>query len=114
MPRTLDPGRTLRDSEYTCEEAKAAQVMLSPAHMLSKTIRQQITVNWEFPVVFTHGVFEAQNPVLVDAINQIPDGRRHRAMAFIDGAVAASNPELAAQIEAYFAAHADLLDLAAP
>jgi 3-dehydroquinate synthase len=82
--------------------------------MLSKTIRQQITVNWEFPVVFTHGVFEPKNPVLHDAINQVWEGRRHRAMAFIDSHVAETHPELAAQIDGYFAAHSKTLELAAP
>src|SRR4051812_29836537 len=82
--------------------------------MLSKTIRQQLTVSWEFPVVFTHGLFAAENPVLLDAIDRLDEGRRHRVMAFIDGAVAKANPDLTGKIEAYAAARSKHLELAAP
>jgi 3-dehydroquinate synthase len=82
--------------------------------MLSKTIRQQLTVSWEFPVVFTHGLFETENPVLLDAVDRLNEGRRHRVMAFIDSAVAKAKPQLVAEIEAYAAGRSKQLDLAAP
>jgi 3-dehydroquinate synthase len=82
--------------------------------MLSKTIRQQITVSWDFPVVFTHFVFDVGNPVLREAIDRLGERRRHRVMAFIDAPVAASDPALARRIESYFAANPDTLELVAP
>jgi 3-dehydroquinate synthase len=75
------------------------------------TISQQITVQWDFPVVFTQGLFEQNNPVLVEALSRLRESRRHRAMVFVDSYVAQANPQLAEQICAYFAAHPEKLEL---
>jgi 3-dehydroquinate synthase len=80
----------------------------------TKTVLQQITVGWSFPVVFTHAVFDAANPVLVDTLNRLGEDRRHRAMIFIDSHVAGALPAIASQAEAYFTAHSQRLTLAAP
>ena len=81
--------------------------------MLStSTIRQQITVQWDFPVVFTHHLFAPENPVLSEALDRFEEKGRRRAMVFVDEDVAAANPGLLAQISAYFAAHAEKLELA--
>jgi 3-dehydroquinate synthase len=64
--------------------------------------------------VFTHGLFAAENPVLLEAIDRLNEARRHRVMAFIDGDVARANPDLAGQIETYAAARSKHLELAAP
>lgn len=77
------------------------------------TVRQQITVGWDFPVVFTHDVFDAPNPVLADTLNRLGENRRHRAIVFIDEFVARTHSDLAAKVTAYFAAHADRLELIA-
>jgi len=76
-----------------------------------RTAQQRITVNWDFPVVFTHAVFAPANPVLADTLNRLGENRRHRAMIFIDGHVAGALPMLAAQATAYFSAHPDRLEL---
>jgi 3-dehydroquinate synthase len=76
-----------------------------------RTAQQRITVNWDFPVVFTHAVFAPANPVLADTLNRLGENRRHRAMIFIDSHVAGALPDLAAQAAAYFAAHPDRLEL---
>ncbi|MDQ3620865.1 MAG: 3-dehydroquinate synthase [Verrucomicrobiota bacterium] len=78
----------------------------------TRTIQQQITVSWDFPVVFTHHVFEAGNPVLVKAIDRLGEHRRHRAMVFVDAQVLEANPNLATEVPAYFAAHEKELELA--
>jgi 3-dehydroquinate synthase len=77
----------------------------------TKTVLQQITVGWSFPVVFTHAVFDVANPVLAETLNRLGENRRHRAMIFIDSHVASVLPALATQAEAYFAAHAQHLAL---
>jgi len=82
-----------------------------PAMLSEKTIRQQITVNWDFPVIFTHHLFDPENPVLLGALDRLCESRRHRAMIFIDSHVASSHPELAARASAYFARHPDRLEL---
>jgi len=78
-----------------------------------KTIRQQITVTWDFPVIFTQHLFAATNPVLFGTLDRLCENRRHRAMVFIDSHVADKHPGLSAEIRAYFAAHASKLDLIA-
>jgi 3-dehydroquinate synthase len=87
----------------------------APIHtVISQTIPQRIEVTWEFPVVFTRGLFDPANPVLVETMERLREGRRHRALVFVDSFVAAAHPQLAAQIDAYFAAHPARLELAGP
>ena len=76
------------------------------------TIRQQIAVNWEFPVTFTRGLFATENPVLVETLDRLGEGRRHRAIVFIDNHVADACPQIEQQVRAYFAAHPQRLVLA--
>ena len=78
----------------------------------TRTIQQSIAVSWEFPVTFTHGLFDAQNPVLVQTLGRLHEQRRARALVFLDGHVAAARPNLVAEIAAYFSAHTAALELA--
>ena len=78
--------------------------------MSAHTVQQRIDVSWEFPVVFTHALFDPANDALAQTLDRLGEQRRHRAMVFIDRAVADARPQLAEQVRAYFAAHP--LDLA--
>ena len=78
----------------------------------TRTIQQSIAVSWEFPVTFTHGLFEPQNPVLVQTLGRLHEQRRARALVFVDGHVAKARPGLVSEIAAYFTAHATALELA--
>jgi 3-dehydroquinate synthase len=80
---------------------------------IPRQIRQQISVTWDFPVVFTRDLFAPENPVLVETINRLAERRRHRAMVFIDDHVTLAHRDVLTRISQYFAAHADLLELAA-
>ena len=75
-------------------------------------VQQKISVPFDFPVVFTHHVFAAENRALLDAICRLGEERRHRAMVYIDSCVAGARPDLKKQIAGYFDAHADRLELA--
>jgi 3-dehydroquinate synthase len=75
------------------------------------TVVQRIDVNWEFPVIFTHALFDAANPVLANVVNRHGENRRHRAMVYIDSHVATALPNLPQQVTAYFAAHPMRLEL---
>ncbi|HSI12750.1 MAG TPA: 3-dehydroquinate synthase [Chthoniobacter sp.] len=75
------------------------------------TVLQRIDVNWEFPVVFTHALFDPANPVLVTTLDRKSEHRRHRAMVFVDNRVAETLPQLTQQITAYFTAHPAKLEL---
>lgn len=80
----------------------------------TRTIQQSISVTWDFPVIFTRGLFKNGNPVLNETLRRLGETRRHRAMVFIDSHVAGARPGLAAEVSAYFAAHTGTLELAEP
>ena len=79
----------------------------------TEVIRQRITVPFEYPVVFTRGLFDPGNPALLQALVEREPGRRHRAFVVLDAGFAAAWPEARAQLDAYFAAHATRIDLVA-
>ncbi len=78
----------------------------------TRSIPQRIEVAWEFPVTFTHGLFRAENRVLVETLRRLGEERRHRALVFVDSHVAAARPELVREIENYFTAHTAQIELA--
>ena len=78
----------------------------------SHTVSQRISVEWQFPVVFTHHLFAPGNPVLADTLDRLGEGRRHRALVYLDGNVASALPALVAQVREYFAAYEARLQLA--
>lgn len=77
-------------------------------------IEQKISVPFAFPVVFTDHIFAQDNPVLVEVMNRLREGRQHRAMAFVDENVRRAAPKILTQIEEYFHAQAETMKLAAP
>jgi 3-dehydroquinate synthase len=83
---------------------------MPPAH----TYLQHLSVDWEFPVVFTHHLFSPSNATLKDTLCRKNENRRHRALVFLDSLVLSRNPQLPEQIGAYFDAHASEIFLAAP
>jgi 3-dehydroquinate synthase len=72
------------------------------------------TVPFHFPVLFTRNVWNPQNGVFKEAITRLEPGRRHRVLVVVDDHVAAANPWLTADIETYFNAFPESLDLVAP
>lgn len=77
-------------------------------------IDQKFDVRYEYPVVFTRGLFQPGNPALADAVARLGESRRHRMIAFADAGVLRKHPHLAAAVDAYAAAHADRLELVGP
>ncbi len=75
--------------------------------------RQKFSVGFEFPVVFTSGLFAPDNPVLVDVLCQIEADRQHRCIVFIDEGILAVRPTLPAEIEAYARQHGNRMALVA-
>jgi 3-dehydroquinate synthase len=83
-----------------------------PGRDRGDTIVQRIAVPFEYPVVFTRGVFEPDNHVFADVISRTEPGRRHRVVVVIDDGVAASAP-VVARLDAYAAHHTHRFELAA-
>src|SRR5687767_6222296 len=71
---------------------------------------QRFSVPYEFPVVFTEGVFDPENPALRDALCRIEPHKRHRVVVFVDAALASH----AESISLYAKHHADAIDLVCP
>jgi 3-dehydroquinate synthase len=73
--------------------------------------RQRFAVGYDYPVSFTHGLFDPENGALLEVLP--PSPRPHRAFVLVDSGVAAAWPDLPAAISAYAAAHARWLELVA-
>src|SRR6185436_8777885 len=82
------------------------------AMISTHTIPQEISVSWDFPVTFTHRLFDPANPVFAQTLDRLDEHRRHRVAVFIDSNVAAAHPQLTTQISYYFGAHPTHLSLA--
>jgi 3-dehydroquinate synthase len=74
---------------------------------------QRISVPFEYPVYFTRDLFAPHNPDLVGALRRREPARRHRCLFVLETRLAELWPNLATQITAYAAAHAESLELAA-
>lgn len=75
---------------------------------------QRFQVSYDFPVYFTKGLFEPENPVLLDSLTRLEPKKRHRCLVFVDDGVLSSRPDLKASVMAYAAAHSERIDLVCP
>ena len=76
-----------------------------------REIEQSFGVRFSYPVVFTRGVLRPDNPALSRVLGRAGEGP-HLVLAVIDSNVLAAWPNLARDLEAYAAAHPELLELA--
>lgn len=74
-------------------------------------LRQRFSVAFEYPVGFTQGAFSPQNQLLVTLICERESAKRHRVLVVVDAGLIEAWPNLASDIPAYFALHADRLEL---
>ena len=78
---------------------------------------QRFSVPFEFPVVFTEGLFSPDNPALRDVLCRLEPAKRHRVVIFIDDGLLGPDPAhkpLLEAIAAYALRHADVMELACP
>lgn len=80
----------------------------------SGTVDQTISVDFSFPVLFTRGLFHADNSLLARVMQRLERNRRHRALVFVDAGVSAANPRLAGSIQKWFRSREEELELVAP
>ena len=80
----------------------------------AEAYHQRISVPFDYPVHFTHHVLSADNPLLAGAMNRLGEDRRHRAIAYVDGGLAAAQPDVMERIKEYFHERPKELELAAP
>ena len=86
----------------------------SPSELGGIVHWQRFAVAYEFPVVFTRGLFNPENRTLVDTLARFEPERRHRCLLFIDEGLVGADAGLTAAIEAYAAAHSAQMELVTP
>src|SRR5437870_351372 len=70
-------------------------------------IQRSIQVGYELRVFFTQNTFDPANLVLRGVLDRGQRAPARKALVILDESLAQAQPELAAQIEAYFLAHAE-------
>ena len=85
----------------------------STAGDVSLAYHQRFSVPFDYPVCFTANLFDPSGDLLVQVMDRLGEGRRHRAAVYIDSGVAAANPQLAATVKEYFHAKTTRIELAA-
>ena len=74
-------------------------------------VNQSFTLDFDYPVIFTEGVFDPGNPVFSRVVNRLESDRRHRLFFVIDENVSRAHPQLRARIPAYAEARPQELEL---
>lgn len=74
-------------------------------------IERHIQVGWQLRIFFTENVFAPENRILRDVL---ADRAPRKALVVLEDSLAQAQPELEKQIEKYFAAHADAVQLVRP
>ncbi len=82
--------------------------------MAMSRIERTIQVNYRHQVHFTQQVFAPANPLLKDVLANEEQRGPRKALLILDEALAQAQPNLAAEIEAYFAAFPGDLQLVCP
>lgn len=77
-----------------------------------KTQACEFTVPYTYPVVFTRGLFDLDNPSLVDALASY-NADKTKCVVLVDDGVARADPALEERLSNYFSAHADRITLIA-
>lgn len=75
---------------------------------------QRFSVAYDYPVVFTEGLFRPGNPILARTLARLEPDRRHRCLVFVDAGLLDLRPGLADEIRRYAQAHARTIELVAP
>ncbi len=84
------------------------------SHVQSRVIEQSIQVPYTYPVLFTRDVFHPDNEILAEVCARDGAARVRKVLVVLDGGVANAYPDLAPEIEAWFAAHGRQLQLVQP
>ena len=80
-------------------------------------LERTIEVRWRHQIHFTHDVFAPGNALLAEVLvngRPAPFSPRAKALVIVDEALAQATPSLLARIEAWFAAHAEQVQLVCP
>jgi 3-dehydroquinate synthase len=102
-------------TEWSSMSSQQLRTAEDKSGKLSGTVHwQRFAVMYEFPVVFTRGLFDVENRTFIDALTRLEPDRRHRCLVFVDEGLAANSPYLISAINAYAAQHAAQMELVTP
>lgn len=73
---------------------------------------QRFSVPYEFPIVFTEGVFDPENPALRDVLCRLEPAKRHRVVVYVDDGLNAGRVPLTETITQYAQRHGEVMELA--
>jgi len=82
--------------------------------MKDQFYNQSFPVNFEYPVVFTHHVFDISNPILTNILARDEKHPSRRAVVYVDSGVAAHHSTLDRRITSYFSENVKNIELALP
>jgi 3-dehydroquinate synthase len=75
------------------------------------TLKQSVTVTFDYQVHFTHDLFNPTNDLLRSVLNPNPDGAPTNFIVVVDGGLSGVMPELVPQIQQYADRYADTINL---
>lgn len=73
--------------------------------------KEKFAVSYEYPVYFTHSVFNKANQLLASVIDRKKEERQHRIIVYIDRGLVDARPRIVDEVRRYFAARPDLVEL---
>jgi len=79
---------------------------------IADTVYQSFQVPFRFPVSFTTGLFDSENPTFRDTLQDRDTNKVHRFLCIVDDGVAAACPTLMEDIRSYVAVHQDHIQMA--
>jgi len=79
---------------------------------IADTVYQSFQVPFRFPVSFTTGLFDSENPTFRDTLQDRDTNKVHRFLCIVDDGVAAACPTLMEDIRSYVAVHQDHIAMA--
>lgn len=77
-------------------------------------VAQRFSIDFDYPVVFTRGVFDPANGTLIEAVGRRLGERPHQVMVFVDSGVAEAFSDVVSRIESYFQSSAGVAELRVP
>ena len=76
-------------------------------------IQRNIRLDFPHRTYFTHGAFDAANPVLGDILKPLMEGCRTKTLVYVDEGLVTCGKGLVFEVENYFQHHSKILDLVA-
>ncbi len=77
-----------------------------------KTIHQKFEVSFQYPVHFTHNVFDPENSLLADTIAK--ESGPARTLMVVDSGIVATNPDFLNTVKNWFKLYSDKVELVKP